>query len=77
MTEQNINGHKEGARSATDTLTGSGLAGLALIGIRIFLGTKGIILEPEELLVVGCAITGVLTGISSYVHGYFRGKKAE
>lgn len=77
MTKNNMNGHREGARSATDTLTGSGIAGLALIGIRIFLGTKGIVLEPEELLAVGGALTGILTGVSSYVHGYIRGKKAK
>jgi hypothetical protein len=75
MDTNQINGHKEGATSATDTLTGATCAGMALMGIRIFLGHKGITLSEGELLTVGAAITGVFTGVSSYIHGYFRGKK--
>ena len=75
MTEDKVKRHREGATSATDTLTGTSLAGVALIGIRLFLGSKGVTLSEGELLAIGGALTGFCTGISSYIHGYLRGKK--
>ena len=68
-------GHIEGATSASDTLTGTSLAGVALIGVRLFLGGKGIVLTEGELLAAGGVLTGLFTAASSYVHGFFRGKR--
>jgi hypothetical protein len=75
MEEKKIKAHAEGARSATDTLSGSVIAGAALVVTRLFLERRGVTLTEGELLAVGACLTGVFTGISSYVHGFFRGKK--
>ena len=75
MEEETKKAHAEGATSATDTLTGTSMAALALIGVRLFLGGKGVTLTEGELLAVGGAMTGLFTAISSYVHGFFRGKR--
>lgn len=75
MDDKAKQGHVEGATSASDTLTGASIAGVALIGVRLFLGGKGIVLTEGELMAVSGALTGALTAASSYVHGFFRGKR--
>ena len=75
MEPNKIKGHKEGATSATDTLTGASMAGIVLIAVRLVTGRYGIQLTEGEMLAVGGAVTGLFTGISSYIHGYLRGKK--
>lgn len=78
MTEESIRGHREGATSSTDTLTGTGAAGILYIAYSIFgkpfLERHGISLTGEQEAGISFVLTASLTGISSYIHGFFRGK---
>ncbi len=75
MEDKNIKAHAEGAKSAADTLSGSMVAGVVLVAARLLLERRGVVLSEGELLAVGAFLTGTFTGISSYIHGFFRGKK--
>ena len=78
MKENTINGHREGATSSTDTLTGAGAAGILYIAYSVFgkpfLERHGVTLTGEQEAGVSFVLTASLTGISSYIHGFFRGK---
>lgn len=78
MTEESIRGHREGATSSTDTLTGAGAAGILYIAYSIFgkpiLECHGVSLIGEHEAGISFVLTASLTGISSYIHGFFRGK---
>lgn len=72
-------GHEEGARSAKDTISG-GLASAvaatayALLG-KPWLAKRGISLNGEQEASLGVAVTLSLTSLSSYIHGFLRGRK--
>ena len=74
-----VSGHTEGAKSAADTLTGTGLAGIAWIAYSVFgkpwLARHDVNLTGEQEAGISFALTASLTGISSYIHGFLRGKK--
>lgn len=78
MTEESIRGHREGATSSTDTLTGTGAACILYVAYSIFgkpfLERHGISLTGEQEAGISFVLTASLTGISSYIHGFFRGK---
>lgn len=74
-TDINAQAHAEGARSASDTLSGSAVAGVVLVGVRLLCESRGVTLTEGELMAIGACLTGAFTGISSYIHGFFRGRK--
>jgi hypothetical protein len=73
------NGHLEGIRSARDTFSGTSVAGLLSVAYAIlgkpYLESKGISLTFDQEATVIVGITASLTGISSYIHGFMRGRK--
>ena len=72
-------GHEEGARSAKDTITGglaSVTAGVAYAVLaKPWLAKQGVALTGEQEASIGVAMTLSLTSISSYIHGFLRGRK--
>ena len=74
-----VSGHSEGIQSAKDTGTGALVSVAAAVAYSLlakpWLSKQGINLTGYQEAVIGITLTASLVGISSYIHGFFRGNK--
>lgn len=72
-------GHAEGARSAKDTISGGLASAVAATAYALlakpWLAKQGVSLTGEQEASIGVAMTLSLTSLSSYIHGFLRGRK--
>lgn len=72
-------GHAEGSRSAKDTISGglaSAAASVAYVAFaKPWLAKRGVSLTGEQEASIGVAMTLSLTSLSSYIHGFLRGRE--
>ena len=72
-------GHEEGAKSAKDTISGGLASAVAATAYAVlakpWLARQGVTLTGEQEASIGITMALSLTSLSSYIHGFLRGRK--